>query len=93
MLLQARRAETAYTYEKSTHMNRWFKVVAVGAGGKSEASEAAEAEIGTVINAQAEYLDRGLVAVNTSEGVFVSFRIPGDEYARELPIGSSETVK
>lgn len=80
--LAGKTAETSYTYEKSTHINRWFKVVAVGAGGKSEASEAAAAGIGTVISAQAEYLDRGLVAVNTSEGVFVSFRIPGDEYAQ-----------
>ncbi len=79
--LAGKTADTTYTYEKSTHIERWFKIVAVGAGGKSEASEAAKAEIGTEINAQAEYLDRGLVAVNTSEGVFVSFRIPGDEYA------------
>ncbi len=80
--LAGKTTDTSYTYEKSTHINRWFKVVAVGAGGRSEASEAAGAEIGTVINAQAEYVDRGLVAVNTSEGVFVSFRIPGDEYAQ-----------
>lgn len=80
--LAGKTSECSYTYEKSTHMNRWFKVVAVGAGGKSDASEAAEAGIGTEINAQAEYLDRGLVAVNTTEGVFVSFRIPGDEYAQ-----------
>lgn len=74
--------ETSFTYNKSTHIQRWFKVVAVGTGGKSEPSASIEAEIQNTIEAQAEYLDRGLVAVKTADGVFVSFRIPGDEYAK-----------
>ncbi len=72
--------DTTYQYEKSTHMKRYFKVVAANLGGESQSSEVLEAPIKKTISSQVEYLDRGLVAVNTSEGVFVSWRIPEDEY-------------
>lgn len=74
--------DTKYTYEISTHITRYFKVVAINAGGKSEASESVEAAAGKTITPQAEYLDRGLIAVATSGGVYVGWRITGDEYAK-----------
>ena len=65
-----------------THIVRYFKVAAVGVGGKSGLSELAKAEIVKNFNAQAEYLDRGLVAIKTDYGVYLGWRLAGDEYAQ-----------
>ncbi|MFQ9510055.1 MAG: fibronectin type III domain-containing protein, partial [Lachnospiraceae bacterium] len=73
--------ETTFTYEKSTHMTRYFKVVAANAGGDSEASEVVTANINKQYNVQVEYLNRGLVAIMQEDGVFVSWRLRADEYA------------
>lgn len=75
--------DTTFKYELPTHIKRYFKVVAVNQGGKSVPSDSAEAGIKKVFNAQAEYLDRGLVAVLTSDGVYVGWRLTGDEYAAQ----------
>ena len=72
--------DTTFIYEKSTHVTRYFKVVAVNAAGKSVSTDCVEASKERTITAQAEYLDRGLIAVKTEEGVYVSWRLRGDEY-------------
>lgn len=73
--------DTTYTYKKSTHVDRYFKVVAVNAGGSSKPSDVVVANAVAELNAQAEYLDRGLVAMMTEDGVYVGFRLRADEYA------------
>lgn len=72
---------TTFVYEKPTHMERYFKVVAVDENGKSAPSEAVLAGIQKNFKPQAEYLNRGLTAVLTEQGVFASWRITADEYA------------
>lgn len=57
----------------------YFKVKALHNGLPSELSEALATPAVTTLVRQAEALDRGLVAVNTSEGVFVSWRMLGTD--------------
>ncbi len=71
----------SFVYELPTHVVRYYKVVAVGAGGRSEASESVQADIVKKFDVQAEYLDRGLVAIAIDNGVYVGWRLLGDEYA------------
>lgn len=72
---------TSFVYELPTHVERYFKVVAVGAGGRSEATECVKADIVKNFEVQAEYLDRGLVAIKIDGGVYLGWRLLGDEYA------------
>ncbi len=74
---------TSFVYELSTHVERYFKVVAVGAGGRSDATASVKADIVNKFDVQAEYLDRGLVAITVDGGVYVGWRLLGDEYAAE----------
>lgn len=71
----------SFVYELPTHVVRYFKVVAVGSGGRSEATECVKADIVKEFNVQAEWLDRGLIAIEAEGGVYVAWRLMGDEYA------------
>lgn len=59
----------------------FYTVVAVNAGGPGAASEQYETAAPTVLQRQAEYLDRGLAAVKTDDGVLVSWRLLGTDPA------------
>ena len=74
--------EAKFVYNLPTHIVRYFKVVAVGLGGKSAASELVKADIVKQFNVQAEYLDRALIAMKVDGGVYVGWRLAGDEYAK-----------
>lgn len=58
----------------------YIKIIAGNKGGYSEISMI-KTPIGTGYTVQMEYLDRGLIATNTENGVFVGFRLSVDEYA------------
>ncbi len=58
-------------YPESTYS---YEVVAVGDGGESKASRALEVDRIVDAPRQMEFLDRGVVAVTTDAGVFVSWR-------------------
>ncbi len=74
--------EAAYTDETVlTTIAYYYKVQAVSAGGGSELSETLVTPAVTVLDRQAEYLDRGLVAVKTEDGVFVGWRLLGNDPA------------
>ncbi|MDL4843029.1 rhamnogalacturonan lyase family protein [Aquibacillus rhizosphaerae] len=57
----------------------FYKVAAVNAGGVSEKSDALETPADTVLQKQMEDLDRAPIAVKTSEGVLVSWRMLGTD--------------
>lgn len=73
----------SFVYELPTHVTRYYKVVAIGAGGRSEATDSVASWIVKEFNVQAEYLDRGLVAIAIDGGVYVGWRLLGNEYAAE----------
>lgn len=64
-----------------TTISYYYKVQAVSAGGGSELSETLITPAVTVLDRQAEYLDRGLVAVKTDDGVYTSWRMLGTDPA------------
>lgn len=57
----------------------YYKAAAVNAGGASAESDVLQTEAVTVLKRQAESLRRSPVAVETDEGVFVSWRILGTD--------------
>ena len=71
---------------------RWIAVVAaasVGLGANLVASPAADAHPGSRQGVQLEDLDRGLVAATTADGVFLSWRLLGEEVTGSSPPGSA----
>lgn len=60
-----------------------YQVVALNAGGASEASATYATAVATTLVRQAEYLDRAPVAVQTDDGVYVGWRLLGLD-ARDL---------
>lgn len=68
--------ECAYTLVKSTHIPHYIYVEAYDTNGKViEKSEVFKTPIFYQLQEQREQLDRGLIAVYTSEGIFVSWRL------------------
>ncbi|WP_404429420.1 fibronectin type III domain-containing protein [Microbacterium lacus] len=57
----------------------FYTVIAVNAGGAGAASAQLETEAVTVLQRQAEYLDRAPAAVHTADGVLVSWRMLGTD--------------
>ena len=70
---------TSFTFDRSTHVPHYFKVAPVIDGEEGEESETTRSEVKKIFNPQLEELDRGLVAVATGEGVFLSWRLMKDE--------------
>lgn len=57
----------------------YYKVAAVNAGGISELSKSVETKAVTVLKKQMEDLGRAPVAIKTEDGVYVSWRLLGDD--------------
>ncbi|MBE5960190.1 MAG: hypothetical protein E7256_02190 [Lachnospiraceae bacterium] len=70
---------TSFTYHKSTHKNYYFKVAPVFETGEASKTEAVESPTANEFLAYLENLDRGIVKIATSEGVFLSWRLLGTE--------------
>ena len=70
---------TSFIYKKSTHKNYYFKVAPVVAGNVGSKTESVKSPTANEFNAYLENLDRGLVMVETNEGVFLSWRLLGSE--------------
>ena len=68
-------SETTYTYERSTHIPHYFKFAPVTNGEEGEFSNTVQSDIKKIFDQKLEDLDRGVVAVSTSEGVFLSWRL------------------
>ena len=73
-----KKAETSsceYTLVKSTHIPHYLYVEAYKNGRLSEKSDVLKTPVHYKLNPQLEKLDRGLVAVKTDTGVFLSWRM------------------
>ncbi len=67
--------DTEYTLNKSTHVPHWFYVAAYKNDKKLDTSKKLKTEVTYTLKPQLEKLSRGLVAINTGEGIFVSWRM------------------
>ncbi len=68
-----------FTLKKATHVNHYFKVAASLEDGRSELTDAVRSDTLAQFNVKLEKLDRGLVAATVSNGVFLSWRLLGNE--------------
>ncbi|UJW55971.1 rhamnogalacturonan lyase [Bacillus sp. A116_S68] len=71
--------DTSYTFERSTHMEHYFKVTAVRNGKEVATSKTVVSHTGKEFNIQLENLDRGLIALPNDDGIFLSWRLLGHE--------------
>lgn len=78
--------ETTFKLNKATHVPHYFKVAAVIDGKEVAVSEVLQTPVKKVFHEQLEKLSRGLIAVRTDQGIFLSWRLMLDEVS-----GYSET--
>lgn len=71
--------DNSFTLKKSTHIPHYFYVEAYKSGKLLEQSEELRSEITYTLKPQLEKLNRGLVAVETENGVFLAWRMFRDE--------------
>lgn len=71
--------EPSFTDSVPTTTNYYYKVSAVNLGGFSELSQSLETPKSNVMIRQMEELGRDLVAVKVNEGVYLSWRLLGDD--------------
>lgn len=71
--------ETEYTLKKSTHVPHYVYVEALSHGKLLARSEKLKTDITYKKQEQLEKLNRGLVAINTGDGIFLAWRLFKDE--------------
>nr|WP_249777656.1 rhamnogalacturonan lyase [Paenalkalicoccus suaedae] len=71
----------------STHSKQYLQIVALKDGEEYDHSEILTVEAVNPKTIQLEYLDRGLLAVPTNEGIFLSWRLLVSEVQKALPEG------
>lgn len=82
--------ETGYTYQRSTHIPHYFRL-AVMSGGKESICGRLKTPVSRVFNEQLERLNRGLVAMRTDGGIFLSWRLMRCEVTGHTKTGVSGT--
>ena len=70
---------TEFEFHKATHVPHYFKVAAIIDGEERGLSEVLKTPVKKHFNEQIEKLSRGLIAVNTPNGIFLSWRLMLDE--------------
>ncbi|GAF17599.1 LOW QUALITY PROTEIN: rhamnogalacturonan lyase in rhamnose utilization cluster [Bacillus sp. JCM 19046] len=75
----AETGDTSYTFAGSTHKPHYFKVLPVKGGEEGHPSAVVSSPVKKVFDVQLEKLDRGLVAADTGEGIFLSWRLFKEE--------------
>lgn len=73
--------ETGFTLQKATHIPHYLKVEAWKDGKKTEESPVLKTPVKKRFREQLERLNRGLIAVSTEEGIFLSWRLFRQEVA------------
>ena len=71
--------EKSFTFKKSTHVPYYFKVAARKANAEFAFSEVVHSSVKAHFSEQLEKLSRGLIAVKTNTGIFLSWRLFKDE--------------
>jgi hypothetical protein len=75
----AETTDAEYKLDKSTHVPHFFKIAPVVEGVELEMSEVMKTNCKKIWKEQREKLSRGLIAVKTKTGVFLSWRLMIDE--------------
>lgn len=68
-----------FVFHRSTHVPHYFKVAALINGEEQPPSEVVQSKIKKRFKVQLEKLSRGLIAVKTPNGIFLSWRLMKDE--------------
>lgn len=77
--LMAETEEQEYTLRKATHVPHFFKVAAAADGKDVIYSDVLRTPVKKVFHEQLEKLNRGLIAVPTKNGIFLSWRLFSNE--------------
>lgn len=84
--------DTEYTLRRATHIPHYLRVEAYRDGGEKVGESALlRTPVKKVFHEQLEQLDRGLIAVKTAQGVFLSWRMWLDEVTGYTETGMSGT--
>jgi hypothetical protein len=77
--LEAETKENNYIVPMATHVNHYFKIAVVSNNREIAISEVIKTGVKKVFHEQLENLSRGLVAVKTNTGIFLSWRLMKNE--------------
>ncbi len=83
--------EPRYELNRSTHVPHFIKISAVKDGVEGELSQTYRTPVKKVFHEQLEKLSRGLIAVKTQQGVFLSWRLMLEEVSGHTQTGLSGT--
>ena len=89
--LMAETKACRYTREKATHVPHYLRVAAVRNGEETECSDTLRTPVKKVFWEQLERLNRGLVAVKTGNGIFLSWRLFLEEVSGYSDTGMTGT--
>lgn len=89
--LLAETAECRFTLNKATHIPHYFKVYKILKGKKVIDRASYVSPVHKVFHEQRERLNRGLIAVKTGSGVFLSWRLLSDEVSGYSDTGLTGT--
>lgn len=89
--IMAETKDCSYTLERATHIPHYLRVAAVKGGEETECSSTLRTPVKKVFREQLERLDRGLAAVKTENGVFVSWRLFLEEVSGYCSTGMTGT--
>ena len=89
--LMAETKACRYTLEKATHVPHYLRVAAVRTGEETECSDTLRTPVKKVFWEQLERLNRGLVAVKTGNGIFLSWRLFLEEVSGYSDTGMTGT--
>lgn len=89
--LMAETQDTEYTLHRATHIPHYLKVAAVSAGEESKSSPVLRTPVKKQFHEQLEELGRGLVAIQTAGGIFLSWRMLLDEVSGYCGTGMTGT--
>lgn len=89
--LMEKTKELEYTLKKATHVPHYIKVIPVLDGVEREMKQVLKTPIHKVFQEQLEKLNRGLVAVKTNNGIFLSWRLLLEEVSGYTNTGMTGT--
>ncbi len=82
---------TQFCYGRSTHIPHYFRLAIVDTAGKETFCGSLKTPIGRVFHEQLERLNRGLVAMRTDGGIFLSWRLMRQEVTGHTKTGLAGT--
>lgn len=81
--------DTRFCYERSTHIPHYFRLAVVDGQGEEFFCASLKTPVARVFHEQLERLNRGLVAMRTKKGIFLSWRLMKEEVGGYTKTGLS----